>query len=124
MQGDQKKFRDILLDTTLELTAIDREQMLTTLSEAGLNSPTLKHDKQKGLRFSFVRSETEETEAISQLSAALEALRGLAECNAALDLAETRMKSEFTSEAFADQQRLLEVKRDINQRLASLAGND
>ena len=122
--AEQARYRDTLLDVAIAEEELDRDIVITTLRDAGLEPPGLKHDKRKGLRFSFVRSETEESIATSQLNAALSALRSLADCEAALQSAQSRMAREFTESAFAEQQRLLTARAQVNDRLASLAGNE
>jgi DNA primase len=76
------------------------------------------------ISFSFTRPDSDPARAIADLGAAIEALRASEQVERALGLATERFKADTSDEAYEEQQRLMEAKRKLNERLASLAGTD
>jgi DNA primase len=74
--------------------------------------------------FSFTRRDSDPERARSDLAAAVEISAATEEVDRALEDATERLKRDFTDEALEEQQRLIEARQGLRQRLASLAGTD
>ena len=76
------------------------------------------------MSFSFTRPDTAPERAHADLAAALETLTASEEIERALIDATERLKADTSDEGFEEQQRLIEARRTLRERLAQLAGTD
>ena len=74
--------------------------------------------------FSFTRRDSDPGRARTDLAAAVEIVSAGQEVEKALADATERLKRDFTDEAYAEQQRLIEARARLKDRLASLASSD
>ncbi|MDP9163320.1 MAG: DNA primase [Pseudomonadota bacterium] len=109
--------RDRLVDAAMSGAPLDREGLSPILSTGGASR------RRGGIGFSFIRPETDPAQAGRDLAAAIDALTASAEVEAALAEA-TLALAAGDDEAFAEQQRLHELRDGIKERLALLAGNE
>jgi DNA primase len=109
--------RDRLVDAAMSGAPLDREGLSPILSTGGVSR------RRGGIGFSFTRPETDPAQAGRDLAAAIDALTASAEVEAALAEA-TLALAAGDDEAFAEQQRLHELRDGIKERLALLAGNE
>jgi DNA primase len=100
---------------------LDRESLSTIFETLGVASGT---PSRNAISFSFTRADADPERASADLAAAVEALRASEQVERALLLATERFKADCSQEAYEEQQRLMEAKRKLNERLASLAGTD
>ncbi len=119
------KVRDELVDCAYSGEQLDRDALLPIFKTLGVASGT---SSRNAVSFSFTRADTAPERACADLAAAVEALAAGGEVERALTKANARFTPDMTEEAytqaFEEQQRLIEAQRKINQRLASLAGTD
>jgi DNA primase len=119
------KVRDELVDLAFTGEKLDRDALLPIFKTLGVASGT---SSRNAVSFSFTRADTAPDRACADLAAAVEALAAGGEVERALTKANARFTPDMTEEAytqaFEEQQRLIEAQRKINQRLASLAGTD
>ena len=114
------RLRDELVDAAFSGAALDRETLATILgseSAAGGQAP-------RAMGFSFTRRDSDPERARSDLAAAVEIIAASEEVDKALVDATERLKRDFTDEALKEQQRLMEARQGLRQRLAHLAGTD
>ena len=113
--------RDKLIDLAMSGAALDRDGLATILAAEGAAG-----GKAGGsaMGFSFTRRDSDPGRARSDLAAAVEIVAAADEVERALADATERLKREFTAEAFEEQQRLIEARTKLKDRLASLAGSD
>jgi DNA primase len=116
--------RDRLVDAAHSGRELDRETLLTILQSAGASADLDAVLGSGGIAFSFTRSDTDPALAVRDLGVAVEALAASGEVELALLGATRRFESDMSDEAFAEQQRLVEAKQRLNQRLASLVASD
>jgi DNA primase len=115
------KLRNELVHKAFSGEKLDREALSTIFTSLGVASGT---PSRGAISFSFTRADTDPERASADLASAIEALRASEEVERALLHATERFKEECSEEAFEEQQRLMEAKRKLNERLASLAGTD
>jgi len=111
------KQRKKLVDAAMSGAPLDRETLAPILSTGGASR------RRGGIGFSFTRPETDPVQAGRDLAAAIDALTASAEVEAALAEA-TLALATGDDDAFAEQQRLHELRDGIKERLALLAGNE
>ena len=114
------EMRDELVNAAFSGAALDREGLSTILSRdgaTGRNSP-------RAMGFSFTRRDSDPDRARSDLAAAVEIIAAAEEVDKALTHATERLKRDLTDEALEEQQRLIEARHGLRQRLAQLAGTD
>jgi DNA primase len=116
--------RDRLVDAAHSARELDREQLLTILQSAGASADLDAVLGSGGIAFSFTRSDTDPALAARDLGVAVEALAASGEVELALLGATRRFEADMTQDAYAEQQRLVEAKQRLNQRLASLVASD
>ncbi|RST32205.1 DNA primase [Sphingomonas ginkgonis] len=117
----QARWRDRLVDAAMDGTLLDREGLRTILEANGTALPT--SDERSSVAYTFTREESEPTLALRDLGEAVDTLAREHEVAAALDRATARLQAGDEA-AFAEQVRLLRLKRENNERLASLAVSD
>ena len=113
--------RDRLVDLAMSGAALDREALATILASdgaAGGKGPG------SAMGFSFTRRDADPGRARSDLAAAVEIISAADEVEKALEHATERLKRDFTDEAYREQQRLIEARARLKDRLASLASSD
>lgn len=114
------RLRDELVNAAFGGAALDRDNVTTILgvetAGGGLATRTM--------GFSFTRRDSDPDRARSDLAAAVEIIAASEEVDRALEDATERLKRDFTEEALEEQQRLMEARQGLRQRLASLAGTD
>ena len=117
----QSSLRDRLLDLATSGAALDRDGIATILAgdgAAGGKSPG------SAMGFSFTRRDSDPGRALSDLAAAVEIVAAGQEVEKALAMATERLKRDFTDEAYQEQQRLIEARQGLKDRLASLASSE
>lgn len=117
------RLRDRLVDAAYSGETLDREALATILREVGAAADLEKARRTGTMAFSFTRSETDPTRAVSDLGTAIDALTADGEIGAALAAATERLK-EGDEDALEEQRRLHLARRENNERLASLAGSE
>jgi DNA primase len=100
---------------------LDRESLSTIFVSLGVASGT---PSRNAVSFSFTRPDMDPERASADLAAAVEALRASEEVERALLVATERFKKDCSDEAYQEQQRLMDAKRKLHERLASLVGTD
>ena len=113
--------RNELIHRAFSGAKLDRDALNTIFTTLGVKSGS---PSRNALSFSFTRPDTDPERASADLAAAIEALRASEEVERALLLANERCKQDGSQEAYDEQQRLMDAKRRLNERLASLAGTD
>jgi DNA primase len=115
--------RDRMVDLTMSGQMLDRQGIATIL--ASKETAAAWRDVSKGgdIGFSFTRTKSDPAIARRDLGLAIDALLTKVEIEAAFATAMTRFKAGDET-AFAEQQRLHAAREAINERLASLAGNE
>jgi len=114
------KIRDELVNAAFSGAALDQGAVHTILGTDGATGG-------KGPRtmgFSFTRRDSDPDRARSDLAAAVEIIAAAEEVEKALEDATERLKRDLTDEALDEQQRLMQARHGLRQRLAQLAGTD
>jgi DNA primase len=114
------RMRDELVNAAFSGTALDREGLATILGLDGTASPKAS----RAMGFSFTRRDSDPIRARSDLAAAVEIIATGQEVENALEQATERLMRDSTDDAFEEQQRLIEAKQGLRERLAHLAGTD
>ncbi len=117
------KIRDDLVNAAFSGAALDRESVATILGADGATGGQ-GNGARRAMGFSFTRRDSDPDRARSDLAAAVEIIAAAEEVEQALDHATERLKRDFTDEALEEQQRLIEARQGLRQRLAHLAGTD
>ncbi|HEV2567719.1 DNA primase [Sphingomonas sp.] len=115
---------DSLVDLALHEQALDTERLATILRASefdGLARDLLRADS---LPFSFTRKDAEPDRARAELAEAIQVMVERPELDAALAAATARLKESFDETTYEEQQRLLEMRVDIDRRLANLMQDD
>jgi DNA primase len=120
---DSAELRDRLVDIAMTGEALDRPRLNIILESAGAAGLVDRVQRAGSIGFSFTRRDADPELAARDLGLALETLAATGEIDAALKQATERLRA-GDEEAFAEQQRLHAAREALNQRLASLAGND
>ena len=113
--------RDRLVDLAMSGAPLDRDGLATILASDG---PAGEKPAGSAMGFSFTRRDSDPGRARSDLAAAVEIIAAADEVEKALEQATERLKRDFTDEAYREQQRLIEARAGLKDRLASLAGSD
>jgi DNA primase len=114
------RLRDEMVNAAFSGAALDQAGLATILSGDGATGG-------KGPRtmgFSFTRRDSDPDRARSDLAAAVEIIAAAEEVEKALEDATERLKRDLTDEALQEQQRLMQARHGLRQRLAQLAGTD
>jgi len=117
------ELRDRIVDLAMTGEPLDRERLALILESAGAAGLVTKVQRAGAIGFSFTRSDSDPERAARDLGLALDTLAATGEIDAALRQATERLTA-GDGAAFAEQQRLHTAREALNQRLASLAGND
>ena len=115
--------RNRIVDLAMAGEPLDRARLALILELAGAAGLVTKVQRAGAIGFSFTRSDADPERAVRDLGVALETLAATGEIDAALRQATERLTA-GDGEAFAEQQRLHAAREALNERLASLAGND
>jgi DNA primase len=118
------KLRDRMVDLIMSGQMLDREGIATILAEGETASAWKLISKGGDIGFSFTRARSDPDLARRDLDHAVDLAFRRAEIDKALAEATRRLEQEFTDSAYAEQQRLIAAKKNYNDRLASLAGNE
>ena len=110
---------DVLLDASDQGQALESENLTTILARQGQTMPT--PTDYRGMRFGFLSPDAAADQARAELGQAIELLVERPALETALAEATERLKSEFTDEAFAEQQRLRKRKLEFDSRLGQMA---
>lgn len=113
--------RDRLVDIATSGGALDRDALATILASNGAAGGTAPGS---AMGFSFTRRDSDPGRARQDLAAAVEIIAAGQEVEKALADATERLKRDFTDEAYGEQQRLIEARQGLKDRLASLASSD
>jgi DNA primase len=115
---------DALVDLALHEQALDTERLTTILRSSEFD--TLARDLLRAdtLRFSFTRKDADPERARADLGEAIQVMIERPEIEAALQSATERFKRSLDDEALGEQQRLLEMRVDVDRRLANLMQDD
>jgi DNA primase len=117
------RLRDRLVDAVVSGEMLDRDALATILASAGASADLNQARQAGGIAFSFTRSDSDPERAVRDLEVAIDALAADNEIGTALAAATERLQA-GEDDAFEEQQRLLTVRNEIKERLASLAGTD
>jgi DNA primase len=118
------KLRDELVNAAFSGATLDRQALATILGTDGAAGGQGKGPSPRTMGFSFTRRDSDPDRARSDLAAAVEIIAAAEEVDKALEDATERLKRDLTDEALAEQQRLMQARHGLRQRLASLAGTD
>ena len=113
--------RNELVDRAFSGAALDREALLPIFDTLGVSSGT---PSRNAMSFSFTRPDTPPDRAAADLAATVEALMASEDVERALFDATERFKGDMSELAYGEQQRLIEARQGLKDRLASLAGSD
>ena len=111
--------RDRLVDAVMTGETLDREALAPILLGRGAPKPG-----RGGIGFSFTRPDTDPVVARRDLGGVIEVLGAKADVEAALLEATERLMAETSEGNYLNQQRLYAARQELNERLASLAGNE
>lgn len=115
---------DALVDLALHEQALDKGRLATIL--AGSEFDALVRDllRADSLPFSFTRKDAQPERARADLGEAIQVMVSRPEVDAALSAATARLTRSFDEATYAEQQRLLEMRVEIDRRLANLMQDD
>ncbi|HVH49212.1 MAG TPA: DNA primase [Sphingomicrobium sp.] len=115
------RVRDTLVDHAYSGEKLDRDALTPIFETLGVTGGTTSRN---ALSFSFTRPDTAPDRACADLAAAVETLAASEEVERALLAATERFKKDMSDDAWDEQQRLIDAKQKLQERLASLAGTD
>jgi DNA primase len=115
---------DSLVDLALHEQALDTEQLTTILRASEFDALARDLLRADSLPFSFTRKDAQPDRARADLSEAIQVMVERPEVDAALAAATTRLKKSFNEATYGEQQRLLEMRVDMDRRLANLLQDD
>ena len=115
---------DSLVDLALHEQALDTERVRTILRTSEFDALARDLLRADRLPFSFTRKDAAPEQARAELGEAIQALIERPEVEAALDRATRRLTERFDEDAFGEQQRLLEMRGELDRRLANLLQGD
>ena len=118
------RLRDLLVDFALSHPALDSDVLATTLAASEHQPLVAKLLRPDRTSFSFNRKDADQTRAFREFEGVLMMLvdKGLLEN--AFNQATDELKAEITDERLARQAHLRAAIRDVDNRLASLAGSE
>ncbi len=114
------KIRDELVNAAFSGATLDKDTLHTILGADGATGGK----SPRTMGFSFTRRDSDPDRARSDLAAAVEIIAAAEEVEKALEDATERLKRDFTDEALEEQQRLMQARHGLRERLAQLAGTD
>jgi DNA primase len=115
---------DSLVDLALHERALDPEQLATILRDSEFDALARDLLRADSLRFSFTRRDADPDRARADLGEAIQVMIERPEIEAALTSATERLKRSLDEDALAEQQRLLEMRVEVDRRLANLMQDD
>jgi DNA primase len=115
---------DSLVDLALHEQALDTERLATILRSGEFDALARDLLRADSLPFSFTRKDAEPDRARTELAEAIQVMVERPEVDAALAEATARLKESFDETTYGEQQRLLEMRVDIDRRLANLMQDD
>jgi DNA primase len=115
---------DSLVDLALHERALDPEQLATILRDSEFDALARDLLRADSLRFSFTRRDADPDRARADLGEAIQVMIERPEIEAALTSATDRFKRSLDEDALAEQQRLLEMRVEVDRRLANLMQDD
>jgi DNA primase len=118
------QLRHVLLDAAFDHAELDSEAIIAICDSAGLGSLTRSLKNAKRLSFSFNKPLADAEVAQRDLIVAIEALAARPVLDAAVAAATAGLADKWEETGYAEQQRLLEARRDADQKLATLASGD
>ena len=114
------KIRDEIVNAAFSGATLDQGALHTILGTDGATGGK----GPRAMGFSFTRRDSDPDRARSDLAAAVEIIAAAEEVEKALEDATERLKRDLTDEALEEQQRLMQARHGLRQRLAQLAGTD
>ncbi len=118
------RLRDRMIDLAMTGAMLDRDALVTILAQGETAAAWADVSSSGDIGFSFTRTRGDPDMARRDLALAVDALIARSEIDQALAAATRRLEQDFTENAFAEQQRLILARASVNDRLASLAGNE
>jgi DNA primase len=115
------KLRDTLIDAAYDTPTLDSSALIPICDSAGLAALVGELMNANTLAFSFTKGQADPELARRDLGMAIEALAARPELDAALTAATARLKENWDDNGFVEQTRLLEARREADQKLAALA---
>ena len=119
--GTLDQLRHTLVEAAYDNPALDSDALLTICDSAGLGALVRALLNANALAFSFTKPQADPELARRDLGMAIEALAARPELDAALAAATARLTEKWDETGFAEQTRLLEARREADQKLAALA---
>jgi DNA primase len=115
---------DSLVDLALHEQALDTERLHTILHASEFDALARDLLRADSLRFSFTRKDADPDRARADLGEAIQVMIERPEIEAALHAATENLKRSLDEDALSEQQRLLEMRVEIDRRLANLMQDD
>jgi DNA primase len=115
------RLRNVLLDAVFDTPALDSAGLIPICDSAGLAALVTELLNANTLAFSFTKAQADAALARRDLGMAIEALAARPELDAALSEATAALAMDWDETGFAEQTRLLEARRQADQKLAALA---
>lgn len=131
--GDSAALLDALLDLGFEgKTGLDSDALLAILAHRSVYNKAIDLMRADRMMFSFTQSPPAKDEdieparrrAVRDLAAAIDAAVAWPEVEDALLVATAAARTQLDEASFGEQQRLLRLKQDLTERLATLADGD
>jgi len=118
------RLRDILLNSAMTHSELDRERLNTILAASDVSSLMEELRLEQGLAFSFTRRDADPERARRDLVLVIATLAARPGLDAALAAATARLKDKGEESAFLEQQRLRAARDDADRQLATLIEGD
>lgn len=109
-----------LIDVAIADQTLDPGRLSTILALSEYNDVARELLRADSLPFSFTRKDAEPEKARADLGEAIQVMVSRPEVDAALQEATGRLQARFDEETFAEQQRLLGLRNEVERRLANL----
>lgn len=109
-----------LIDVAIADQTLDPGRLSTILALSEYNDVARELLRADSLPFSFTRRDAEPEKARADLGEAIQVMVSRPEVDAALQEATGRLQARFDEETFAEQQRLLGLRNEVERRLANL----
>lgn len=113
-----------LIDVAIQDQALDTERLATILAATEYNDIARELLRADSLPFSFARKNAEPVQARHDLDEAIQVMVWRPEVDAALAAATGRLQVRFDEATYAEQQRLLGMRGEVERRLANLMQGD
>jgi DNA primase len=118
------RLRNTLIDAAYDTPTLDFAALIPICDSAGLAALVAELMNANTLAFSFTKGQADPELARRDLGMAIEALAARPELDAALAAATARLTEQWDDHGFAEQTRLLEARREADQKLAALAQSE